>query len=86
MAIDCLEYQPAIDKAVQFACGNTLICDSMEIARTVVYEKGQDVKGEYSNSSFDDRSLIFDSSRHSRRYGDSQGRKYYWWSYFWWSS
>ena len=45
MAIDCLEYQPAIEKAVQFACGNTLICDSMEIARTVVYEKAQDVKG-----------------------------------------
>lgn len=44
LAIDCIEYNASIERAVQFACGNTLICDNMEIARYVCYEKGQEVK------------------------------------------
>lgn len=27
------------------ACGNSLICDTLDVARYVCYDKGQDVKG-----------------------------------------
>lgn len=46
LAIDCIEYDPKVERAMQHACGSTLICDSMQIAKHVCYEKGQEVKGE----------------------------------------
>jgi structural maintenance of chromosome 1 len=34
------------------ACGNALVCDTMEVARFVCYEKKQEVKGEFSSPKF----------------------------------
>ena len=45
LAIDVIEYNPEVERAMLFACGNALVCDTMEIARHVAYEKGQEVKG-----------------------------------------
>ncbi|KAH9456582.1 hypothetical protein KEM48_013034 [Puccinia striiformis f. sp. tritici PST-130] len=44
LAIDLIKHDPIYERAVQHACGNTIICDSTQIARHVVYEKGNEVK------------------------------------------
>ena len=47
LAIDCIEYEPAVETAMQHACGSSLICDSITVAKYVCYEKNQEVKGEF---------------------------------------
>lgn len=54
LAIDCIEYDPAVERAMQHACGSSLICDTMAVAKYVCYERNQEVKGE----SFDGKTLI----------------------------
>ncbi|KAK4703834.1 structural maintenance of chromosome 1, partial [Phenoliferia sp. Uapishka_3] len=44
LAIDVITYDASVEKAMQYACGNALVCDSMEIARHVCYDKGQEIK------------------------------------------
>ncbi|EPQ50920.1 condensin complex subunit SMC1 [Gloeophyllum trabeum ATCC 11539] len=44
LAIDVIEYEPAVERAIHHACGNALVCDTMDVARYVCYEKGQEVK------------------------------------------
>ena len=45
LAIDVIQYDPAIERAIHHVCGNALICDSSDIARNIVFERGQEVKG-----------------------------------------
>ncbi len=45
LAIDCIEYDPAVERAMQHACGSSMICDTMDIARHLRFDKGQEVKG-----------------------------------------
>ncbi|KAI0247997.1 cohesin complex subunit psm1 [Lactifluus subvellereus] len=44
LAVDVIQYEPIIERAIHHACGNALVCDTMEVARYVCYEKGQEVK------------------------------------------
>ncbi|WRT67180.1 uncharacterized protein IL334_004146 [Kwoniella shivajii] len=44
LAIDCIEYNPNVERAMQHACGSALICDTMDIAKYVCYDKAQEVK------------------------------------------
>ncbi|KAL8278439.1 hypothetical protein RQP46_009129 [Phenoliferia psychrophenolica] len=44
LAIDVITYDASVEKAMQHACGNALVCDTMEIARHVCYDKGQEIK------------------------------------------
>jgi structural maintenance of chromosome 1 len=44
LAIDIIKCEPAFEKAVHFACGNTMVCDTEEIAKFICYEKRQAVK------------------------------------------
>jgi len=44
LAIDCIEYDAAVERAMQHSCGSSLICDTMDLARYISYEKGQEVK------------------------------------------
>ncbi|PKI83176.1 Structural maintenance of chromosomes protein 1 [Malassezia vespertilionis] len=37
LAIDVVQYAPAIERAVQFACASTMICDSLDVARELAY-------------------------------------------------
>jgi structural maintenance of chromosome 1 len=46
LAIDCVEYDPSIERAIQHACSTSMICDTMDIAREICYDKKQEVKGE----------------------------------------
>lgn len=45
LAIDCIEYDPAVERAMQHACSSSLISDNMDIAKYVCYERSQEVKG-----------------------------------------
>jgi structural maintenance of chromosome 1 len=45
LAVDVIQYEPVMERAIHHACGNALVCDTMEVARYVCYEKGQEVKG-----------------------------------------
>lgn len=44
LAIDVIDFNPQFEAAMQHACGNSLVCDTMDIARYVCYDRGQDVK------------------------------------------
>lgn len=52
LAIDVITYDASVERAMQHACGNALVCDSMEIAKHVCYDKGQEVKGMFSFLTF----------------------------------
>lgn len=45
LAIDCIEYDTNVERALQHVCGNAMICDNMSVAKEVCYEKAQEVKG-----------------------------------------
>ena len=45
LASECIEYDPAVERAMQHACSSSLICDTMDIAKYVCYERSQEVKG-----------------------------------------
>nr|CAG8547000.1 14574_t:CDS:10 [Entrophospora candida] len=44
LAIDVITYNDKLDHAFQYACGNTLVCDTLEIAKHICYEKNQQIK------------------------------------------
>ncbi|KAJ1648792.1 Structural maintenance of chromosomes protein 1 [Dispira simplex] len=44
LALDVLQFESTVEKAMQFACGNTLICDSQKVAKYICYELKQEVK------------------------------------------
>ncbi|KAI3628917.1 SMC1 [Malassezia furfur] len=44
LAVDVIQYAPAIERAVHFACGNTLLCDSLDVARELCYARKERVK------------------------------------------
>ena len=44
LAVDVIQYAPAIERAVHFACGNTLLCDSLDVARELCYARNERVK------------------------------------------
>ncbi|KAI3620731.1 hypothetical protein CBS9595_002698 [Malassezia furfur] len=44
LAVDVVQYAPAIERAVHFACGNTLLCDSLDVARELCYARNERVK------------------------------------------
>lgn len=46
LAIDVIQYEPSVERAMQHACGNSLVCDTIDIARSVCYDRGQEVKGQ----------------------------------------
>jgi structural maintenance of chromosome 1 len=45
LAIDCVQYDDAVSQAIAYACGSAMICDTMDVARYICYEKGMEVKG-----------------------------------------
>jgi structural maintenance of chromosome 1 len=45
LAVDVIQFEPAVERAMLHACGNALVCDTMDVARYVCWERGQEVKG-----------------------------------------
>ncbi|KAK5942116.1 Structural maintenance of chromosomes protein 1 [Knufia obscura] len=44
LAIDTVDYDNALSRAVSYACGNAIVCDTLEIAKRMVYNKGVEAK------------------------------------------
>ncbi|KAI9771833.1 MAG: Structural maintenance of chromosomes protein 1 [Geoglossum simile] len=44
LAIDTIEYDASLERAMSYACGNAVVCDDLDIAKYVCYEKGMQVK------------------------------------------
>ena len=44
LAVDVIQHPPALERAVHYACGNALVCDSLDVARELCYERGQRIK------------------------------------------
>lgn len=42
--IQVVEYEPALERAIQFACGTSVVCDRFEIAKEIVHVKRIPVK------------------------------------------
>ena len=44
MAIDTIDYDRTVERAMTYACGNAIICDNLSIAKHICYEKGVEAK------------------------------------------
>lgn len=44
LAVDVVQYDEVLERAIQYVCGNALVCDTMDVAKHVCYEMGQQVK------------------------------------------
>ncbi|ORY19873.1 structural maintenance of chromosome protein [Clohesyomyces aquaticus] len=44
LGIDCIDYDSSLERAMASACGNSIICDDLKIARYLCYEKKVDAK------------------------------------------
>lgn len=72
---------------MQHSCGDGLVCDTMDIARSVCYDKGQEVKGSFFSQALGSRAPpdLFLLDRESRDLGrncHSSKWSNYWWKYY----
>ncbi len=44
MALDTINYERSLERAFSYVCGNALVCDDLAIAKTICWEKRNDVK------------------------------------------
>ncbi|KAI8148561.1 hypothetical protein BJV82DRAFT_269132 [Fennellomyces sp. T-0311] len=44
LAFDVIECDKKFESVIQYACSNSLVCDTLNIARSICYDKGEDVK------------------------------------------
>ncbi|KAG0331981.1 Structural maintenance of chromosomes protein 1 [Podila humilis] len=44
LAVDVVQYDEVLETAIQYVCGNALVCDTMEVAKHVCYDLGHQVK------------------------------------------
>lgn len=44
MAIDTVEYDHSLERAMSYACGNAIVCDDLAVAKYICYERGVEAK------------------------------------------
>jgi structural maintenance of chromosome 1 len=44
LGIDCIDYDSSLERAMAYACGSSIICDDLKIAKHLCYEKHVDAK------------------------------------------
>ena len=44
VALDTINYERPLERAFSYVCGNTVICDDLAVAKTICWEKRNDVK------------------------------------------
>ncbi|KAL1922042.1 uncharacterized protein VTP21DRAFT_10684 [Calcarisporiella thermophila] len=44
LAIDIISYDTSLQRAMEYICGNTLVCETMEIAKYICYDRKEQVK------------------------------------------
>ncbi|KAI0781931.1 cohesin complex subunit psm1 [Abortiporus biennis] len=72
LAVDVIQYEPAVERAIQHACGNSLVCDNIDIARYICFEKHQEVKAVTLDGTIIHKSGLMTGGRSSR----GNGRKW----------
>lgn len=78
LAVDVISCDAVVERAVHHACGNALVCDTMEVARYVCYEKGQEIKGGFGVLLIWVLADVFYSGDFGG-YGDTQEWSYHGW-------
>ena len=44
LTIDTIDFDPSLERAIAYACGGSVVCDSLEVAKEIVYGKKIQVK------------------------------------------
>lgn len=44
LAIDTIDYDNSLSRAVSYACGNSIVCDTLDVAKRMIYQRGIDAK------------------------------------------
>ena len=44
MAMDCINYDSSLERAISYVCGNTIVCDDLATAKSICWDKRNDVK------------------------------------------
>lgn len=44
LAVDVTQFEPAVERVMRRVCMNALVCDTMEVAMFVTWEKEHEVK------------------------------------------
>lgn len=44
LTIDAIEFEPSLERAMSYACGGSIVCDTLDIAKHVCYERKVQVK------------------------------------------
>ena len=44
MALDTINYERSLERALSYVCGNAVVCDDLKVARYICWEKRNDVK------------------------------------------
>ncbi|KAI9675109.1 MAG: Structural maintenance of chromosomes protein 1 [Caeruleum heppii] len=44
MAIDTIEFDSHVERAMSYACGNSIVCDDLKVAKHLCYERGVEAK------------------------------------------
>jgi structural maintenance of chromosome 1 len=45
LVVDVIQFEPVVERAMHYACGNAFVCNKVEVVKFVTWEKGQGVKG-----------------------------------------
>jgi structural maintenance of chromosome 1 len=69
--IDVVEYEPYLERAVMFACGDSMICDDIKVAKLIRWGKGVDIKVVCLNGT-----LISKSNAMTAGYSQNQDRRW----------
>jgi structural maintenance of chromosome 1 len=44
LTIDCIDFDSSLERAMSYACGSSIVCDDLAIAKHICYEKKMEVK------------------------------------------
>ncbi|OCL02924.1 cohesin complex subunit [Glonium stellatum] len=44
LAIDTIDYDSSVERAMSYACGNAIVCDDLSVAKYLCYDKGVEAK------------------------------------------
>lgn len=72
MAIDTIEFDNSVEGAMLYACGNAVVCDDLQVAKYICFEKGLQVKAVTLDGTVIHKSGLMTGGR----VGDSRGRRW----------
>jgi structural maintenance of chromosome 1 len=44
LAIDVIQYDPALATAIRYSCGNAVVCDTLAVAKSLCYDQNLEIK------------------------------------------